>query len=144
VPQPFVNLDPSSATPGTLIRVSGGGFPANTPIGVYLGIFDGEISPNDAAVTFASTITDGEGNYSMTFVMPEDTPTGVLIQSGKIAMIVATDDFALQASATLDFTGAEPTATPEPTATAVAAADQSGSSTNGTVPPVNEAASETE
>ncbi len=134
VPQPFVNLDPTAATPGTLIQVTGGGFPANTQLGLYLGIFDGEISPNDSAVTFASTISDGEGNYTMSFVMPEDTPTGVLIQSGKIAVIVATNGFELQASATLDFTGNEPT--PEPTATVVAAAGQSSDDANGTIPPV--------
>ncbi len=143
VPQPFVTLDPSSATPGTLIRVSGGGFPANTPLGLYLGIFDGEISPNDAAVTFASTISDSAGNYTMSFVMPEDTPTGVLLQSGRIALIVATDDFALQASATLDFTGAEPT--PGPTATAVAAAGQNSEDiANGTIPPLEGAANDTQ
>ncbi|HRW05514.1 MAG TPA: PA14 domain-containing protein [Caldilineaceae bacterium] len=111
VPQPFVNLNPTAATAGTLIRVQGGGFPANTAISVYLGIFDGEISPNDSAVSFASTVTDGEGGYSMSFVMPDDTPTGVLIPSGKIAVVVATDGFGLQASATLDFTGVDPTPT---------------------------------
>lgn len=133
VPQPFVRLDPTAATPGTLIQVTGGGFPANTQLGLYLGIFDGEISPNDSAVTFASTISDGAGNYTMSFVMPEDTPTGVLIQSGKIAVIVATNGFELQASATLDFTGTEPT--PEPTATTVTAAGQSDDAGNGTIPP---------
>jgi len=140
VPQPFVRLDPAAAMPGTLIQITGGGFPANTSLGLYLGIFDGEINPNDAAVTFASTLSDDAGNYTMSFVMPKDTPTGVLLQSGKIALIVATDDFGLQASATLDFTGTEPT--PEPTATVVAATGQSSDAINGTIPPVDEAKDE--
>jgi hypothetical protein len=134
VPQPFVNLNPTAATPGTLIQVTGGGFPANTQLGLYLGIFDGEIAPNDSAVTFASTITDGEGNYTMSFVMPDDTPTGQLIESGRIAVVVATNDFALQAASTLDFTGADPT--PEPTATSVAAAGNGDDTANSTIPQV--------
>ncbi|MCB0065268.1 MAG: SH3 domain-containing protein [Caldilineaceae bacterium] len=145
VPQPFVNLNPGDATPGTLVQVTGGGFPANTQLGLYLGIFDGEISPNDSAVTFASTITDGEGNYSMSFVMPEDTPTGQLIASGRIAVVVATTDFGLQAATTLSFTGTEPT--PEPTATVATATNSEdgaeansddGAEANGTIPPASE------
>lgn len=132
VPQPFVNLDPGSATPGTLVRVSGGGFPANTAVSLYLGIFDGSISPNDSAVSFASTVTDGQGGYSMSFVMVDDTPTGVLIPSGRIAVVVATDGFTLQASATLDFTGVDPTATP------VAATSETTADENGTIPPASD------
>lgn len=144
VPQPFVNLDPGAATAGTLIQVTGGGFPANTALDLYLGIFDGEISPNDSAVSFASTVTNDEGNYSMSFVMPDDTPTGVLIPSGRIAVVVATDGFALQAASTLDFTGVDPTPTPEPTTSGAAAGEEEVSGTdsqraeNGTIPQQND------
>lgn len=117
VPQPFVNIQPSSGAPGVLVQVSGGGYPANTQVGVYLAIFDGGIGPNNAAVTYASTLTDGNGNYNMSFVMPGTTPNGDLLPSGKIGVIVATTDLNLRASATFDFTGLEPTATPVPTET---------------------------
>ncbi|MEZ4679317.1 MAG: hypothetical protein R2932_34365 [Caldilineaceae bacterium] len=51
--------------------------------------------------------------------------------------MVATNGFDLQASATLDFTGAEPTPTSEPTATTVAAAAEAQNSDEapGTIPP---------
>lgn len=137
VPQPFVNLNPGNATPGTLVQVTGGGFPANTQLGLYLGVFDGEVRPNDAAVTFASTLTDAQGNYTMSFVMPETTPNGALIESGRIAIVVATNGFGLQAAATLDFTGTDPTATPEPTATPVVQTQSEGEP-GGTIPPVSE------
>ncbi len=136
VPQPFVTVEPTAVRPGTLVRVTGGGFPADTQLGLYLGVFDGEISPNDAAVTFASTLTDGEGNYLMSFVMPDDTPSGVLLATGKIAIVVATDNMMLQAAAVLDFTADEPTATP------VAAAGQNGNDANGTVPPTESSTTE--
>ena len=119
VPQPFVNVQPQAATPGTLLTLTGGGYGPNVTVSAYLGIFDGEIGPNDAAVPSGSTVTDGNGNFTITFVMPEKTPGGALLGSGRIAIVVATNGFGLQAATTLDFTGTAPTATP----TVVAAAD---------------------
>lgn len=123
VPQPFVNVQPGAATPGTLLTVTGGGYPANTTVSAYLGIFDGEIGPNNAAVPYGSTVTDGSGNFTITFVMPETTPSGQLIGSGRIAIVVATNGFGLQAATTFDFTGTEPTATPTVVAAAEAPAE---------------------
>ncbi len=120
VPQPFVNVQPGAATPGTLLTVTGGGYPASVTVSAYLGIFDGAIGPNDAAVPYGSTVTDGNGNFTITFVMPETTPGGVLLGSGRVAIVVATNGFGLQAATTLDFTGTAPTATPLPTVAAAA------------------------
>jgi len=133
VPQPFVNVQPGAATPGTLLTVTGGGYPANTTVSAYLGIFDGEIGPNNAAVPYGSTVTDGNGNFTITFVMPETTPNGQLLSSGRIAIVVATNGFGLQAATTVEFTGTAPTATPEATTAAASAPEPAG-----TVPPVEE------
>ena len=107
VPQPYGAVQPSTVDAGELVTVSGGGFTADTQIGVYLGLFDGAFAPADRAITYASTITDAAGAYTMSFVMPDEAPDGTVIPSGRVVVLVATADFALTTSALLDYTAPE-------------------------------------
>ncbi len=140
---PSAAVNPSSGDEGTRVRVSGGGFPANRTVTVYLASFDRGGGPADGAERYATTTTDDQGEYGVGFRMPGDWPNGEPIAQGPVLVIVATDDFGVQASAIFQHAGSgaadadggtsnsdvelvetpsaeptvEPTSTPEPTAT---------------------------
>jgi type VI secretion system secreted protein VgrG len=131
---PFINLSPNAGAGGTVVTVSGNNFPANTTLGIYLAAFDGEFDQPGPSQRYATGATDGGGNYSITFTLPEEWPNGDSIDSGLIVVLVATNDFTVQASALLDYTNttaarnegsaaapteAPPTPTPLPTDTPV-------------------------
>lgn len=126
VPQPFVNLNPSSGEAGTSITVSGGGFPSNLQVNLYLGLFDGAVDPNSNPTIYRTTTTDTNGNYSMNIVMPETAPDGTVIPAGQVLFLVANGDFSLRASALFNFVVPEPVApasVPTDTPTAVPPTD---------------------
>ncbi len=140
---PSAAVNPSSGAEGTSVRVSGGGFPANRTVTVYLASFDSGGSPADGAERYATMTTDDQGEYGVRFNMPGAWPNGDPIAQGPVLVIVATDDFGVQASAIFQHAGdgaasadepgsgadlgetptieptALPTDTPEPTATEV-------------------------
>jgi hypothetical protein len=116
VPRPSINLSPSAGTAGTPITVSGGGFPDDTPVSVYLGVFGAQIGPNNAQ-RYASTVTDDDGDYRLVFTLPATWPNGSPVTESRLIVLVATDDFSVQTGAVLDYTptGSAPTATPTST-----------------------------
>jgi hypothetical protein len=116
-PQAYATVQPAAGGAGTQVTVNGGGFPANTVVNAYLGVFAGPIDPNDIAISYASTLTDGNGNYSMSFVMPATEPDGTPLATGPISIVVATEDFAQQASTLFSYTAPTPTPTETPTDT---------------------------
>ena len=133
-PNPSAQVNPGSGTAGTTVTVSGGGFPPNTMLYAHLARLDGSSGSGSSYAGYASAPTDGAGNYVMVFVMPATWPNGSAIATQRLVILVATADFATEASATFSYqqvasagdlqpsptaTAEPPTATPlpEPTAT---------------------------
>lgn len=100
---PHGSVSPTSGGAGTRVTVTGGGFPANRSIGAYLGEFDGGGGFADDAERYASATTDENGNFSISFRLPEEWPDGDDIESGRILIIVATDDFGTMVSAVFNY-----------------------------------------
>jgi hypothetical protein len=103
VTEPSAEIDPRQGGPGTNVTVQGGGFPAGAQVNIHLaGLIQTErLSATPA--TYASTVADNNGNYRVSFTMPANWPDGSAIQSGKLAVVAATDDFGVEASATFDY-----------------------------------------
>jgi hypothetical protein len=101
-PNPYARANPDSGGAGTRVTVTGGGFPANTALNLFLG---GVVrtSAADAAPPVANTVTDGNGNFTASFTMPSQWPDGQPITTGKLLILVATSNFGVEASATFDF-----------------------------------------
>ena len=101
-PNPYARVNPSSGGAGTQVTVQGGGFPANTALNLFLG---GVVTASaaNAAPPVASTVSDGNGNFTVSFTMPSTWPDGTPISSGKLVILVATGNFGVETSATFDF-----------------------------------------
>ena len=114
---PFARVEPPAGSAGTALTISGGGFPANMQVDLYLaGLVSSEVAAAARPNSYASTTTDGSGNYQLNFVMPATWPDGRALASGRLALLVATQDFRVRASATFDYL--VPTPTPAPTVAA--------------------------
>ncbi len=138
---PYASITPAGGDADTQVNISGGGFPANASLGVYLATFDGSHGAGPGAHRYASGVANANGDFSLSFAMPSRWPDESRINAGRLLVVVATDDFDVVASAPFDFSGVsasavrptdeepeEPTAVPtavpteepteEPTATA--------------------------
>ncbi len=114
---PYAQLDPPAGSAGTEITISGGGFPANVQVDLYLaGLVKSEVAASARPNSYATTTTDATGSYRMRFTMPATWPDGSAIANGRLAFLIATEDFAVRASATFDYL--VPTPTPAPTTAA--------------------------
>lgn len=114
---PSARVEPPAGSAGTALTISGGGFPANTQVDLYLaGLVSSEVAAAARPNSYASTTTDGSGDYQLNFVMPATWPDGRALASGRLALLVATQDFRVRASATFDYL--VPTPTPAPTVVA--------------------------
>ena len=107
---PYAEVQPSSGSANTQVTIRGGGFPNNSRVRLYLSGLVTASAAGAAPTSYADTTTDRAGNYSMTFSMPSAWPDGNPIQSGTLALLIATDDFAVRASATFDYMAPTPTA----------------------------------
>jgi hypothetical protein len=107
-PAANVRLTPATGGPNTQVVITGSGFPANSSVYVYLGAFDGAIDPNDNPEHFVILPTDAAGEYSGVLAIPATWPNGAPIPAGLLIVLVATNDFSVQASATFTYTGATP------------------------------------
>lgn len=108
VPQPFVNINPASGGPDTLVNVNGGGFLANIQVCVYLGLFDGNVDPSTSPVNYACTLTDNNGGYAMSVLMPLNAPDGRPVPTGNVVILVASNDFGLRTTALFNYTAPPP------------------------------------
>ena len=107
-PAANVRLTPNTGGPNTQVVIIGGGFPASSSVYVYLGAFDGAIDPNDNPEHFVILPTNADGEYNGVLTIPATWPTGEAIPAGPLIVLVATNDFSVQASATFTYTGATP------------------------------------
>jgi hypothetical protein len=106
--EPYVDVSPSQGPTGTTVRVSGGGFPANTTVNLYLGGVAQEASAAAASAQVrASTTTNNSGGYSMEFAIPNTWPDGSPVEPGRLVVLVATQDFNVEATAIFDVTGSQ-------------------------------------
>jgi hypothetical protein len=118
-PNPWAQISPGSGTAGTAVTVSGGGFPPNTMLYAHLARLDGNSGSGSNYAGYASAPTDGAGNYAMVFVMPATWPDGSAIVTQRLVILVATADFATEASATFSYQQVTAASAPQlsPTAT---------------------------
>lgn len=111
---PYAQIDPPAGSAGTEITIRGGGFPGNTQLDLYIaGIVASEVGAAARPNSYASAMTNGEGDFQMSFTMPGNWPDGRAIESGRLGMLVATQDYRVRASVTFDYV--VPTPTPQPT-----------------------------
>ncbi len=106
---PYAEVQPTSGSANTQVTIRGGGFPANRRINLYLSGLVSASAAGEAPTSYANTTTDSAGNYSMSFTMPATWPDGNPIQSGALALLIATEDFEVRASVTFDYTVPTPT-----------------------------------
>jgi hypothetical protein len=101
-------VTPAAGSGGTQVLISGGGFPANVVIEVYLGVFSGSPSDTGNLERYATTTTDNAGAYQVTLTLPDTWPNGEPIQPGKLLLMVATSDFTAHATALFDYSARAP------------------------------------
>lgn len=123
---PVATLNPTTGEAGSQVTITGSGFPANTTVNVHLGALASAAAAGATPTVYATTTTDANGAYQVTFAIPDQWPDGSPLTDGRIIVLVATADFSAQASAgfTYHTAAATNTATPTvpPTATATTAA----------------------
>ncbi|MBK8048457.1 MAG: hypothetical protein IPK16_15875 [Anaerolineales bacterium] len=118
-PGPYARVNPKSGTAGTVVTVNGGGFPPNQTVNAYLAPFGQGGGSGGNYAPYGAGATNNNGDYVLSFVMPGFWPNGLPVPVGKIAVLIATEDFSTQASASFNFQGVEasegrPTPTLEP------------------------------
>jgi uncharacterized protein YraI len=101
---PSAGVSPGSGTPGTSVTVSGGGFPANANLTVFLARFD-DSGGSGQPERFATTTSNGSGDYLVTFSVPNQWPDGSAVENGRLLVLVATNDFQHEAGASFEVTG---------------------------------------
>jgi hypothetical protein len=67
---PSATITPASGSANTPVTVSGSGFPANVRVNVYLAGLVSASSASQAPQSYANTVTDSDGNYRLSFLMP--------------------------------------------------------------------------
>lgn len=112
---PYAQVQPPAGSANTQVTIQGGGFPGNTRVNLYLsGLVTARAAAAAAPNSYATATTDSAGAYRMTFTMPSTWPDGRVIESGRMALLVATEDFRVRASATFDYSAPTPTAESTP------------------------------
>ena len=87
-PLPAIAIEPASGGPGATVRVIGSGFPANAPVGVWLGI--PEVGLVDQP--YAEGASDGNGNVDLSFDVPIAWPDGREISEPALDVVLRTAD----------------------------------------------------
>lgn len=109
---PYAAVTPATGNGGTQVLISGGGFPANVAVEVYLGVFSGSASDTGDLERYAATTTDSAGAYQVSLTLPDNWPNGAPVQPGKLLIMVATADFSTQATALFDYSARGPNGGP--------------------------------
>ena len=109
----YCDANPSSGPTGTAVTVSCGGFPANTPVELFLAGYV-RAAAAEGGTVYASGSTDRSGNVTLGFTLPAAWPDGAPIPPGKLALLVATTDGRVSAAASYDVTAPRPTVAREP------------------------------
>lgn len=116
-PIPIISITPASGTAGSVVSVTGSGFPRNTTVYAHLAPIGGSGGSGNEYANYAVATTSGSGALNLAITMPAVWPNGTPIPSGRLVIQVATADFSSQASDSFDYrsvgsSSEEPTATP--------------------------------
>lgn len=95
-------LSPSSGPANTLVTASGGGFPANTQVNLFVARVDEPIEMQNTVILGAG-VTDGRGRYEILFGVPLVWPDGAFIEAGPILVVVTTTDAQQQRRAVFEY-----------------------------------------
>lgn len=130
---PYARIDPPAGSAGTEVTITGGGFPANSRVDLYIaGLVASDARAAARPNSYANATTDANGDYTMRFTMPATWPDGRTIESGRLGFLIATQEFQARANVTFDYVVATPTPLPTqppistPTVTPIAAGDWEG------------------
>ncbi len=108
VAPPKITVDPSSGGPGTLVSVTGANFPVDSMLRVHLGITSGAASSQP----YASGVSDGYGNVSLHFTIPDSLSSGLVLRRGRLVIEVSTSDGSAKAAAGFEYYPPSPTPVP--------------------------------
>lgn len=86
-------IDPAFGGAGTVVRVAGNHFPANVMVNVHVAPFTTPDPAQLAERIYASTTTNKNGDFTLSFTMPDSWPDGTAIPSGRLWVVLATEDF---------------------------------------------------
>jgi hypothetical protein len=108
---PTIAVEPSPARVNGEVRVQGGGFPANTPINIYLAESDPGGDPRQGRYIYIAAATDQQGEYQGSLTIPATWLDGTPLSASNLVVTVATPDFSVRTSTALRLT---PAVTPSP------------------------------
>jgi uncharacterized protein YgiM (DUF1202 family) len=91
-----LTISPTSGSAGTVVTVTGAQFPISTSVNIFL----------NPVITqsFATTLTDINGDLSIPFPMPAEWPAGQPILPGPVAILAITNDLTVQATTSFTYT----------------------------------------
>jgi hypothetical protein len=93
--EPLIVLDPVTGGPGTLVVVSGSGFPARIPLSTRLGPPSTGASPQ----SYGDAVTGDDGSFSLSLAMPAQWSDGTPITVTDLVVIVLNEDGSAKATA---------------------------------------------
>lgn len=98
-PTPRIAVDPAGGGPGTVVSITGEGFPAGVEIVIRLGPPDVGASPE----AYATTMTMANGSFVTSLALPETWPDETSIVEGELLIIALTPDGSMKATVPFDY-----------------------------------------
>lgn len=92
--EPSISLEPTAGGPGTVVIVTGVGFPSHTNVSIRLGPPDVGATPQ----TYGAILTAKTGSFNLSFTMPDSWLDGTPITEDNL-MVVVTNDASIKAPA---------------------------------------------
>ncbi|MFN8440179.1 MAG: PA14 domain-containing protein [Caldilineaceae bacterium] len=86
-------IDPAFGGGGSEVRVAGNHFPANATVNVHVAPFTTPDPAQLAEKIYATTTTNKNGDFTLTFTVPSIWPDGTAIPNGRVWVVLATEDF---------------------------------------------------
>lgn len=96
---PSITTNPVSGGPNTPVVVIGEGFPAKVEVNVRLGPPSVGATPQ----SYGQAVTDAQGEFTLTFVMPGHWPDGTPITQFDVLVVVLNEDGSAKATAPFSF-----------------------------------------
>jgi len=97
--EPMIVLYPTTGGPGTSVRVSGSGFPAQIRVSVRLG----PPSVGATPTSYGDVETDASGRFTLPFTMPSHWPDGTPIVETNLVVVALNQDGSIKATAAFDY-----------------------------------------
>lgn len=110
-PAPIIGFSPKAGGPGTAVELFGTGAPAGKHVVVRLGM------PSATGEVLVSAVADAQGRWSARLVMPDRLPSGEIIPTQQLRLVLMDEHNQALASAPFAYTAAEASQAPAPTYT---------------------------